>query len=481
MFEGSGGILKFIPGVILFPLLFQESFINFAWGASDDFWVMLGKRVFLLLPVLSIVLGCWVSIACAVTVPFRQNRSDYLTNLLITWWDLGKAIVTFWGGIFRFSVNLFVSAFWLLKFAVLGLWSIVQEVIFMPLRVIRNAGHNVMSSRVPWIAVNLTILWCIIEAFIFTYVTTPLVLDTFSNITGEHLQPNMLRIPLFIFLFFMILGSYAVLSTFVSSVKSKKFGSIIGIGVIEIVVLFVEVVFLYREFVDSLVPWFAQYSEDFELGILGTLAISSFVWFGIRSLSWFLFAAHGTPTIMSVVQGKGLKSANSHSAATEQKSSLSVSFEFQDKMKEEASWFQKKGEDFLGSFMLPPLQVVAAGINFCTLLLTANHLFELPFSGINSISPSRALLRGSAAPRRGKASAITEKPSAEKANVATNEPARIREAHRSPVHESDRDLNRELIRESAHTAGEAPKQDGQSTDRVSTGSPQQQHQPTTGE
>ena len=38
-----------------------------------------------------------------------------------------------------------------------------------------------------------------------------------------------------------------------------------------------------------------------------------------------------------------------------------------------------KGEDVLASFMLPPLQVVAAGINFLTLLFIGKHLFDLPF------------------------------------------------------------------------------------------------------
>ncbi|MFQ5607979.1 MAG: hypothetical protein ACE5GA_08535, partial [Candidatus Zixiibacteriota bacterium] len=386
---------------------------------GDEFWVMLGKRVFLLMPVLSIILGCWVSIACAVTVPFRQNRTDYMTNLLITWWDLGKSIVTFWGGVLKFMVNLFVTGFWLLKFAVLGLWSILHEIVFMPLRALRNAGHVVMTSRIPWIAVNLTIFWCLIEAFIFTYVTTPLVLDTFSNITGEQLRVDMVRIPLFIVLFFMILGSYAVLSTFVSSIKTKRISTIIGIGVIEIVVLFVEVVFLYREFVDSLVPWFAQYSENFELGVFGTLAISAFVWFGIRSLSWFLFAEHGTPTIMAVVQGRSMESTPS--MGSQNKPFSSVSFEFLDKMKSEAAWFQQKGEEFLNSFMLPPMQVIAASINFCTLLLSSRHLFELPFSSMGSITNSGSLLKGAASrsTRRSQASqaASAQKPAAAQRGV----------------------------------------------------------------
>jgi hypothetical protein len=226
---------------------------------------------------------------------------------------------------------------------------------------------------------------------IFTYVTTPLVVDVFSNITGENLNIYLIRIPLFLFLLFVIMGSYAVLSTFVDSFKKKNLSTIAGIGVIEVVVLFVEVVFLYREFVDSLVPWFAQYSENFELGIIGTLAIACFVWFGIRSLSWFLFASHGTPTILYLIQGKGIVVFNQ----SELKGSYlrSISPEFMEKIKAEIGWMRDKGEELLSSLMLPPLQVVAAGVNFCTMLLISKHLFELPFKSISAIASSKALLR----------------------------------------------------------------------------------------
>ena len=199
-----------------------------------------------------------------------------------------------------------------------------------------------------------------------------------------------MRIPLFIFLFFVVLGSYAVLSNLVNAVRSRNVYSIAGIAVIEFVVLFVEVVFLYREFVDSLVPWFAQYSEGFELGVFWTLAIACLAWFGVRSISWFLFAAHGTPPILSVIQGKGL----GISAATEPAKTRFVAFsaEFMNKIKEEADWIKTKGDELLASFMLPPLQVVAATINFAILLVSGKHLFVLPFTSMESLLSSKSLL-----------------------------------------------------------------------------------------
>lgn len=388
----TSGLLKVVMAVLFFPLFFQESFVNFAWGASDEFWIMMGKRILIMLPVLAIILGCWVSIACLLTVVIRQNRREFLTSLLITWWDLGKAIVMYWGGIIKFVLTFAVAVIEFLKITLLALWSLVQEIIFTPFRLLKSASQNVLSSPVPWLAVFMTIFWCVVEATIFTYVMTPIVMDVFSNITGDQLSVSVVRIPLFIFLLFVVLGSYAILSTFVNSIREKQFQSIIGIGVIETVVLFVEVLFLYREFVDALVPWFAQYSENFELGIGGTLAIACFVWFGIRSLSWFLFASHGTPTILHLIQGKGVIVFSQGDYA---KSRLvSISPEFINRIKQELEWMKEKGEEVLAALMLPPLQVVAAALNFCTLLLNSNHLFELPFKSMSSVVDTRSLMNG---------------------------------------------------------------------------------------
>jgi hypothetical protein len=390
MLTETSGFANIVVSILLFPMYFQEQFFTFAWGAGNELWILLGKRFFLLLPVSAIILGCWLTILSVLTIIVRNNRQEFVISLLMTWWDLGKSIISFWGGVFKFAFTLMAGILSLLKIFVLGIWSLVQEIIFMPLRFLKNVGQNVVSSQIPWIAVNLTILWCLIEATIFTYVTTPLVIDTFSNITGETLTINFIRIPLFIFLLFIVLGSYAVLSTMIEVLKNKKVSSILGIMVIEIIVLMVEVIFLYREFVDSLVPWLAQYSEGFELGVFWTLAISAFVWFGIRSLSWILFAAHGTPTIMSVIQGKGLKKDNPRTAPAVRLTD--ISFDFMTKIKNDAQWIQDKSEDILAAFMLPPLQVIAAALNFLTLLFAGKHLFDLPFKSFNDIQKTSSII-----------------------------------------------------------------------------------------
>jgi hypothetical protein len=390
----SNAIFQFVLYLFLFPNLFQGAFLQFAWGADDQFWIMLPKRLFLLLPALAVIASSWLCTPTLLTLIFRHKRGEFIMALFITWWDLGKAILFFWGGIFKFALNLVGAVVGMLKITVFGVWSVLQEILFLPFRVVRNAGKSVVASTIPWIAVFLTIFWCLIEALIFSYVTSPLVSDTLSNITGETLSVPLLRIPLFIFLFFVVLGSYSVLSNLVTAVKSKSITAIAGIGVVEFIVLMVEVVFLYREFVDSLVPWFAQYSEGFELGIFWTLAIACFAWFGIRSISWFLFAAHGTPPILSIIQGKGLGVSSPSDPARAR--FVAFSTEFLKTIKEESNWVKTKGDELLASFMLPPLQVVGAVVNVCLLLVSGKHLFQLPFTSMDSILSSKSLVENHA-------------------------------------------------------------------------------------
>jgi hypothetical protein len=336
------------------------------------------------------LLGCWATIVGLLTVPVRQRRQEFVTALFVTWWDLGKSILTFWGGVFRFLMTLVASIAGLARMVVLAAWALVQDILLMPVHFLRQFAQSVVKSPVPWIAVVLTLSWCVVETTIFTYVMTPLVIDTFSNITGETMTVAFTRIPLFLFLFFVVLGSYAVLATFVDSFKTKSASAIAGIAGIEAVVLFVEVVFLYREFVDSLVPWFAQYSANFELGVFWTLAISCFVWFGVRSLSWFLFASRGTPTIMAVIQGRGLRLAARNKPAKQRV--MVVSDEYWRRMKKESVWVKTQGEELLAALLLPPLQVVAAGLNFCTLCVINHHLFRLPFESLEAIKYSEDLI-----------------------------------------------------------------------------------------
>lgn len=367
----------------------------FVWGAGDPFWIMMSKRMALLLPMCAVAFGYWASVLSIPTILIRTERRTFVGLLLSTWWDLARATFTFWGGMLRFVLQLAMSALGFAQVLLAGLWALVREIVLMPLRLVGSLGSGVLAPGTPWIAVTMTFFWCVFEAIIFTFVMTSLVIDTLSNLAGTQLTENGIRIPLFLFMLFVALGSYAVLSTFTDALKSRDWGTVIKIGVVESVALFVEVVFLYREFVDALVPWFAQHaSGKFELGIWGTLAIAGLTWLGIRSLSWFLFAAAGTPTIMAIIKGEGVGAGGGG-----QKPPLQLfSNGFAAQLKKEFQWVAEEGERLLNAFLVPPMQVVAAALNFVTLLVMNRHFLDLPLLSVKDFKDARTLAKQLATP-----------------------------------------------------------------------------------
>jgi len=393
MFNNNSGAWKLALSVLFFPMFFQDAFISFAWGAHDSFWIAVAKRVFILLPVAAFLVGCWVSGISILTLIVRHKRVEFATSLLMTWWDLGKAVLAFWSGILKFSMFLVTSVFSFGRLMVLGTLLFFADICLYPFQLIKKVGQNAFGAGIPWIAVTLTLGWTLLEATIFTFVTSPLVVDTLSNMIGQQLSEKFIRAPLFLFMFFIVLGSYSVLLTLTDSFRTKNVPSIIKIGVVELVAMFVEVVFLYREFVDALVPWFAQHSAGFELGVTGTLAIAGVTWLGIRSLSWFLFASHGTPVIMAVIQGRGYQGGFEKGRVTPIKEQAPFKLRSLEQMKKEFDWIQDRGDAIAGSLLLPPLQILAASINFVVLLMTAQHLFDIPLNDLRTVSNFKPKLK----------------------------------------------------------------------------------------
>jgi hypothetical protein len=244
------------------------------------------------------------------------------------------------------------------------------------------------------------LFWTLLESLIFTYVMTPLITEVLSSIVGEEISGPMLQIPMYLTFVVIVLGSYAVLHSFGVAVKEKDIPKIVSYSIVEFVVAMTEVVFLYREFVDALVPWFAQHAgAGFELGIFGTLSIATFAWLGIRAMTWFLFGASAIPTMLAMIQRTELKGGGSFFSTkksdtekTKMRGVFVYIHEAVDDIKKDWNWVEEKSEKLVSSFLVPPLQLVAAMLNFCTLLISRTHLFELPFASYKDIMDSKALL-----------------------------------------------------------------------------------------
>ena len=55
-------------------------------------------------------------------------------------------------------------------------------------------------------------------------------------------------------------------------------------------------------------------------------------------------------------------------------------------------WVEEKGNYIFSSFIIPPLQILAACVNFVTLIISNSHLFELPFRSYNDILDAKDLI-----------------------------------------------------------------------------------------
>ena len=118
-------------------------------------------------------------------------------------------------------------------------------------------------------------------------------------------------------------------------------------------------------------------------------------------MTWFLFGNAGVPVLLAIIQRTGFAQAESKKKGIfyrggETQALQRKLFVFLDhsvnQIKEENDWVHDTGDKIVSAFVLPPLQIVAACINFCTLIISVSHLFELPFKSYNDILQARALL-----------------------------------------------------------------------------------------
>lgn len=382
--------------ILLFPNLFQGAAFRWAWGAYDDFWIMLAKRFFFLLPVAAVVFGCWISIGCLLTLIVREKRREYASTLFITWWDLFRCIFMFWGGIFVFSYKVAGWLIALIRLLLFAIWLFFQDVVLSPLRAAKGVGEIASTPGTPWIAVSMTLAWCFLEAIVFTFIMTNFVREVVINITNTEINESVMQVVLFMMLLAFVVGSFAIVASLQLAIRSKDLKQIILVFIVELTALLFEVLFLYREFVDALIPWFAQYAgEGFTISPFVVILIASLAWAGIRGMTWFLFAQAGTPTIMAIIQRSGLSSKGGGSSLFNFNKKEQFKF-VQDaiqSIKKDVDWVTKTGDDMVSSFVLPPLQVIAACLNFLTLLVSSKHLFSLPFSNFKEVLRAQELLR----------------------------------------------------------------------------------------
>ncbi len=387
--------VSFDPSVLLAPLAWipslQKILFDFIFSSGNIPLIIL-KALVLLLPVLLIIAGVWVTMASVYTILFRSGRIKFLLTITMGWWDILTSIWNFWTGSVKFIFLCFGWLWELLKLTIGAVAIGLLRVITLPFKGASEIARKYSQGGVPWVAVTVTLVWCVLEATIFTYTLLPTVTEILADITG--IESQGLIIPfLFLFLLLLITGSFACLYVLIEAVKTKKVEQIIQMVLVELFVLFFEVVFLYRELVDALTPWIAQQTgESVRLGMAATLLLSAFLWAGIRGMTWFLFARFGTPTIIAVISRQKAEPGETAPVETRRDVLHETWVNFIGVFKNNLDWFRDSGKKFAEAASLPVFQIIAAAINMATVLITSKMLFGLPFKSIEQVMETKELL-----------------------------------------------------------------------------------------
>jgi hypothetical protein len=367
----------------------QQHVMEFLFGSSGA--VVFLKSVVLLFPALLWLTAVWCTQLSLYTLPFRSGRMRFVSTMLMAWWDAARMTWLYWVGLTRL---VWVGLGWLFmigRFGIKLFAEAARQLVMMPFAMTGKMTATYFQPGVPWIAFLMLLFWCLLEATIFSYTLYPTVSEVVADLTGRD-QPSAATFPiLFFFLFLLIMGSFACVQTLVDAVTRREFKFLTQMILIELFVMFFEVMFLYRELVDAITPWIAQ-QTGVRMGIGFTLTLATFGWLGVRGMNWFLFGQFGTPPMLAFISRQPLEhpetAAAVHVAHDEPAWWVPAIQDF----KREIGWLHEKSAELLEYLALPVLHVLAAALNFAMILVASRPAFGLPFKGLQDVMETKEML-----------------------------------------------------------------------------------------
>ncbi len=394
--EFFGAPLWWIPN-------WQSAVLGFALGGVSTTELVL-RVLFLLPPVLVLVVAVWTTMGSLYTLPFRSNRTRFVTTMAFGWWDVGRSIWFFWVGVVRVLILLLGWVWGLLRMAVRFVIHALRTMIESPFVVLDWTSRRYFQPGVPWIAFLLILGWSALEGTIFTYTLQPTMMEVLANITGFEPNAAIVTPILWILLFLLIAGSFACIEGLARAIRARQVGQIVQMVFVEFFVMFFEVVFLYRELVDAITPWIAQQTGgQMQLGLVSTLLLAGFGWVGVRGMTWFLFGRYGTPALLSILSRETI---STQEAAMPAQLPLpgSIVSEAIAGFKRELEWFKQEGRHVAEVLSLPILQLFAVAVNFPVVVVRGEPIFRLPFQSLEDVLANTSLaVREGSAPRRASA------------------------------------------------------------------------------
>ena len=345
---------------------------------------IVGVSALALVPLLVVAAGSWCTMLSLYTIPFRSGRGQFLSTLLMTWWDVARCIWLFWAGMIRFIVAMVGWIVATVRFALRMLKGFVIGLVRAPFAIAEHGSRQYFRPGMPWVAFLVLMLWSAVEATIFTFTLQPTLNEVFGGLTGFEPNPNVMAPMLWGFLFMLVAGSFACVHVMAEAIREKKVGAIINMAIVESAVMFFEVIFLYRELIDAITPWIAQQSGGtLQLGLVPVLAFASFGWLGVRGMTWFLFGRFGTPALIAILSRKpAVQEDATPVAAPKQPDLWRGPIEA---LKAETAWFHDEAKRMLELLSLPVLQLLASALNFPMIIIQGRPVFTLPFKSLEDI------------------------------------------------------------------------------------------------
>jgi hypothetical protein len=381
--EFAGAPLWWIPD-------WQATMLGFALSGQSVLEIVI-KAMFLLLPLCLVVLGVWATVLSLYTLPFRSERSRYVSLLTLTWWDAGRSTWFFWAGVVRLAVVLAGWAWGLLQLTGRYLVGLLKSTAQSPFVLLDWTSRRYFKPGVPWLAFLLTLLWSALEATVFTYTLLPTMSEVLGAITGFDPNPAVITPILWILLFMLIAGSFACVLVLAEAIRARDVGRIVQMAFVECFVMFFEVVFLYRELIDAVTPWIAQQTNgDVQLGLWSTVALAAFGWIGIRGMTWFLFGRFGTPALVAVLSRESITQGETPAMEAPMVPGR-VFHDAVGALKDEVNWFKRESRHVFELLSLPVLQLVAAAVNFVVVLVRGQPVFRLPFRELDEVLAATSL------------------------------------------------------------------------------------------
>ncbi len=388
--EEWSGAFELLSAPVSWIPAWHTAMINFAWYGSSPTEILV-KRVLVMLPMLLLIAAMWSTMVSLYTLPFRSARGSFLTSMLSAWWDAGRTIWFFWAGMVRLGV---VLVGWIKNLISLS-FSILKSAFQSPLNFLDWTSRNYFKPGVPWIAFLGLMVWCVIEALIFTYTLRPTMTEVLAGITGFEPDARFLTPILWIFLYFLILGSFACIQVLGDAMNKRNYGQILQMVLVELSVVFFEVMFLYREMIDALTPWIAQQTGgELQLGLVGTLSLAVFGWVGVRGMTWFLFGRFGTPALLAILGRETLKHDTAIGADVREPLVNAMEGPIA-ALKAETAWFNREARKVFELLSLPVLQLLAAAVNFAVVAITSRPMFSLPFANLDEVMATTPTLGSS--------------------------------------------------------------------------------------